>query len=146
MGDKMFRFPVRENYNFPGESVSVQMTRVARELPQTVATTVTATPQPSAEVRRTAPSSLQSMEQEGKATFKSYKFLSSHPVLSRPKTPKDGSWSDWSAWRECDSGEDCVYTRTRACDNPAPLLGGLECAGEAQYKGHKDMSGETVTS
>ena len=75
MGDKMFRFPVRENYNFPGESVSVQMTRVARELPQTVATTVTATPQPSVEVRRTAPSSLQSMAQEGETTFKSYKFL-----------------------------------------------------------------------
>ena len=74
MGDKMFRFPIREIYN-PGESVSVQMTRVARELPQTVDTTVTATPQPSAELRRTAPSSLQSMEQEGEATFKSYKFL-----------------------------------------------------------------------
>ena len=56
MGNKMFRVPIRENYNFPGESVSVQMTRVTQELPRTVPTTVTATPHPSVAVRRTAPS------------------------------------------------------------------------------------------
>lgn len=50
-------------------SVSVQMTQATLQPPLTVDTTVSATPHPSAEVRRTAPSSLQSMEQEGEAAF-----------------------------------------------------------------------------
>ena len=57
---------------------------------------------------------------------------------ARPKIPRAGSWSDWGAWRACGSGEDCGYTRTRACDNPTPLFGG-ECQGEAQYKGETDQ-------
>ena len=119
-------------------SVPVQMTLVTLEPPLTVDTTVSATRQSSAEVRRTAPSSLQSMEQEGETTVICQRTKLSKSPVFRPKIAKDGSWSAWTAWRECVSGENCVYTRTRACDDPAPLLGGRECAGEAQYKGHKE--------
>ena len=60
-------------------------------------------------------------------------LMSFETFNTRPKTPRAGSWSPWSAWRECSSGEDCVYTRTRACNNPTPLFGGRDCEGEAGY-------------
>ncbi|VDL77417.1 unnamed protein product [Nippostrongylus brasiliensis] len=44
----------------------------------------------------------------------------------------DGAWGKWSAWSECSEG--CgfsIQSRNRACDNPAPSLGGQPCYGLA---------------
>ena len=66
IGAKYVRgFHYKKIFDFPGMSAFVQMIQVTLEPPLTVDTIVSATPHPSAEVRRTAPSSLQSMGQEG---------------------------------------------------------------------------------
>uniref|UniRef100_A0A8C5CYK8 Complement component 6, duplicate 1 n=1 Tax=Gadus morhua TaxID=8049 RepID=A0A8C5CYK8_GADMO len=39
----------------------------------------------------------------------------------------DGSWSCWGPWDEC--GAAMQRQRTRRCDHPAPLRGGLPCQG-----------------
>ncbi|XP_052233782.1 SCO-spondin-like [Dreissena polymorpha] len=39
----------------------------------------------------------------------------------------DGQWGAWTAWSLCTSH--CNQTRTRACNNPAPLHGGTDCPG-----------------
>ena len=45
----------------------------------------------------------------------------------------DGGWSEYRPWSECSAecggGES---TRTRTCDNPAPVGGGADCKGEAE--------------
>ncbi|XP_052220303.1 SCO-spondin-like isoform X6 [Dreissena polymorpha] len=41
----------------------------------------------------------------------------------------DGQWGSWTEWSLCTSH--CNQTRTRACDNPAPLHGGRDCHGLA---------------
>ena len=38
-------------------------------------------------------------------------FIGLKLIISRPKIPRAGSWSDWSPWRLCGRGEGCVYTR-----------------------------------
>ncbi|KAH3778517.1 hypothetical protein DPMN_179981 [Dreissena polymorpha] len=43
------------------------------------------------------------------------------------QTKVDGKWGSWTAWSLCTSL--CYLTRTRACDNPAPLHNGRDCAG-----------------
>ena len=42
-----------------------------------------------------------------------------------------GNWGSWSEWSEC--SEECnggQQSRTRACDDPAPLNGGETCPGD----------------
>ncbi|XP_019647718.1 PREDICTED: cartilage intermediate layer protein 1-like [Branchiostoma belcheri] len=42
----------------------------------------------------------------------------------------DGSWTTWTAWQACDvTCGGGVQRRTRACTNPPPADGGLDCAG-----------------
>ncbi|XP_062577895.1 SCO-spondin-like [Saccostrea cucullata] len=44
--------------------------------------------------------------------------------------PVDGGWSDWTGWSPC--SVTCgagVNTRTRACTQPVPMHGGLNCTG-----------------
>ncbi|KAL4230559.1 Thrombospondin type 1 repeat-containing protein [Mactra antiquata] len=44
--------------------------------------------------------------------------------------PIDGEWSTWNKWTPC--GATCgtsMQQRSRTCDNPAPIYGGLPCAG-----------------
>ncbi|XP_066548759.1 complement component C8 alpha chain isoform X2 [Amia ocellicauda] len=42
--------------------------------------------------------------------------------------PTHGQWSCWSGWSSCQSGQ---RTRSRECNNPAPLAGGHRCLGRA---------------
>ena len=49
--------------------------------------------------------------------------------MLRPIPPVDGSWSDWTAWSRCDTN--CRKTRNRVCNNPTPLLDGVDCAGNS---------------
>ncbi|XP_077203141.1 complement component C9 isoform X2 [Paroedura picta] len=46
----------------------------------------------------------------------------------RGQTFTDGGWSCWSSWSPCVQGE---RTRTRECNNPAPVSGGRPCEGTA---------------
>ena len=42
----------------------------------------------------------------------------------------DGNWSEWDEWGSC--SEACgtgSQTRSRSCDNPAPIHGGSDCDG-----------------
>ncbi|XP_052231834.1 SCO-spondin-like [Dreissena polymorpha] len=39
----------------------------------------------------------------------------------------DGQWGSWTAWSSCSS--QCNQTRSRACDTPAPINGGIDCPG-----------------
>ena len=44
----------------------------------------------------------------------------------------DGEWSNWKAWSTCSSTcAESYKMRIRACDNPAPAYGGLECSGSS---------------
>ncbi|XP_041478166.1 sushi, von Willebrand factor type A, EGF and pentraxin domain-containing protein 1-like [Lytechinus variegatus] len=48
----------------------------------------------------------------------------------------DGAWSHWSLWSECSTT--CgggTRSRSRACTNPAPQGGGLNCSGKAEQVG-----------
>ncbi|KAL4218919.1 Hemicentin-1 [Mactra antiquata] len=54
--------------------------------------------------------------------------------------PVDGLWGNWMSWERCsvtcDKG---VRTRQRACDSPAPQLGGEQCEGEDTQSTDCDM-------
>ena len=69
-----------------------------------------------------------------KAIIENHQSLDKQDLYSRPKTPKDGSWSDWSSWQPQGSDDDTEMIRTRACDSPAPMFGGI-CEGEAEQIG-----------
>ncbi|CAD5126324.1 DgyrCDS14474 [Dimorphilus gyrociliatus] len=45
--------------------------------------------------------------------------------------PTAGSWSEWSAWGDCEPicGEEGIQTRIRECNNPPPSNGGDDCPG-----------------
>ena len=44
--------------------------------------------------------------------------------------PVDGQWGEWSSYTECTATCDGgTYTRTRKCNNPAPVRGGMYCNG-----------------
>ncbi|KAL3886509.1 hypothetical protein ACJMK2_026494 [Sinanodonta woodiana] len=40
--------------------------------------------------------------------------------------PVDGSWSEWTGWNGCSRG---LHSRSRECNNPAPLYNGTDCQG-----------------
>ncbi|KAJ3594717.1 hypothetical protein NHX12_004024 [Muraenolepis orangiensis] len=46
----------------------------------------------------------------------------------RPDRKTDGQWSCWGAWSTCQTGR---KTRTKACNNPPPDMGGANCLGSA---------------
>ncbi|XP_028400689.1 uncharacterized protein LOC114523847 isoform X2 [Dendronephthya gigantea] len=52
--------------------------------------------------------------------------------------PVDGGFSHWSNWSSC--SQNCrlgsFKKRTRVCDNPKPLYGGLECTGDTVEKSY----------
>ena len=52
-----------------------------------------------------------------------YYYYYYHPLLV------DGDYSSWGSWSDCsiNCGEGGVMYRYRACDNPEPQYGGLEC-------------------
>nr|XP_011425021.2 coadhesin [Crassostrea gigas] len=45
--------------------------------------------------------------------------------------PIDGRWSLWSQWSECTCLNPVHATRSRSCNNPTPMYGGLPCAGDS---------------
>nr|XP_040222077.2 hemicentin-1-like [Anopheles coluzzii] len=52
--------------------------------------------------------------------------------------PVNGGWGEWTGWSNCSlscvsefSGVRSIRHRSRACDKPAPSLGGKQCVGEA---------------
>ena len=58
----------------------------------------------------------------------------------------NGNWGQWSsAWSACSKTcGDGVRTKTRQCNNPAPLHGGIDCSGnsaETQACKEKDCPG-----
>ena len=56
------------------------------------------------------------------------------PILS--SVPKNGGWGSWTEWSHCSvsCGEGYIH-RTRICDNPPPMYGGLNCSGSnIEYK------------
>ncbi|XP_078333125.1 SCO-spondin-like isoform X2 [Crassostrea virginica] len=55
-------------------------------------------------------------------------YIHCHPMFCSV----DGEWSNWKAWSTCSSTcGDSYKMRIRACDNPAPAYGGLECSGSS---------------
>merc|ERR1711942_500024 len=42
----------------------------------------------------------------------------------------DGKWEPWGSWSSCDSKR--AKKRTRRCDSPAPLYGGMYCPGDSK--------------
>ncbi|XP_060079616.1 scavenger receptor cysteine-rich type 1 protein M130-like isoform X2 [Ylistrum balloti] len=47
--------------------------------------------------------------------------------------PVDGQWAHWNGWTSCSvSCEDGTRTRSRRCDNPAPVHNGRFCPGDEQ--------------
>ena len=42
----------------------------------------------------------------------------------------DSNWGDWSLWSAC--GNNCKKTRSRSCDNPAPVNKGRDCDGDEE--------------
>jgi hypothetical protein len=46
--------------------------------------------------------------------------------------PQNGGWGEWGDWGDCEG--DCsvgagIHSRTRRCDNPVPIRGGMPCIG-----------------
>ena len=48
----------------------------------------------------------------------------------REKTPIDGGLSEWTEWSKCSTN--CNKERTRQCDNPYAMFGGVDCVGHLQ--------------
>ncbi|KAJ8320277.1 hypothetical protein KUTeg_001864 [Tegillarca granosa] len=47
----------------------------------------------------------------------------------------DGNWGEWSQWTNCDVS--CAggrRSRQRACTNPKPMYGGIDCSGDAHQE------------
>ena len=48
------------------------------------------------------------------------------------QTSVDGEWGSWGSWgtctKTCGNGTE---SRSRICDSPAPVNGGLDCVGDA---------------
>ncbi|XP_063687995.1 A disintegrin and metalloproteinase with thrombospondin motifs adt-1-like [Bolinopsis microptera] len=45
---------------------------------------------------------------------------------------RNGGWSEWGSWSECDIRDDMPYATKisiRYCNNPEPYCGGSECSG-----------------
>ena len=40
----------------------------------------------------------------------------------------NGGWGSWASWSTC--GVNCQKTRSRRCNNPAPVNGGQNCVGD----------------
>ena len=40
----------------------------------------------------------------------------------------NGGWGAWTSWSTC--GDNCQKTRSRRCNNPAPVNGGQNCVGD----------------
>ncbi|KAI8498474.1 hypothetical protein Bbelb_236760 [Branchiostoma belcheri] len=55
---------------------------------------------------------------------------STSDTTPEPRPLVDGSWTTWTPWQDCDvTCGGGVQRRTRACTNPPPADGGLDCAG-----------------
>ena len=48
----------------------------------------------------------------------------------REKTPIDGGLSEWTEWSRCSTS--CNKERTRKCDNPYTMFGGVDCVGHLE--------------
>jgi len=47
---------------------------------------------------------------------------------------KGSNWGSWGAWSKCSATCGGPQTRSRVCDNPAPMHGGANCSGRAEMK------------
>jgi len=55
-------------------------------------------------------------------------------------TVLNGGWSTWGSWSFCNS-QTGKKTRTRQCDNPAPLHGGATCSGSSNEQASCPVNG-----
>jgi len=61
---------------------------------------------------------------------KAYVFIPYVPCFGAKCQPVDGQWGSWGSWSACDSN--CKKSRSRSCNNPAPVKGGKYCYGSSK--------------
>lgn len=70
------------------------------------------------------------------ARFFKKKTITRFLIYSSILLAVDGSWGNWENWSVCTvTCGGGVRLRSRQCDNPAPLRGGVDCIGFAQEAG-----------
>lgn len=62
-------------------------------------------------------------------------FASETTQCNAQNCPIDGNWGEWTQWTNCDVS--CAggrRSRQRACTNPKPMYGGIDCSGDAHQE------------